>query len=203
MWLVVNCKKRYLSGGEMGPRSLQARFPVWFMNHRIRHGPTRWLYREKPEVVVAKADETFIGGKARNMHVAQRRRRITGTGGKDKTPVLGIMERGGKVRTSVVPNRKKKTLQSEVKKAQAKRVPHSIPISSCRMRDWSGCLCASGSSTAAVAYVDGNVHTNGPLRTLALLKRGISGTYTSVEPFHLFPFIWTSRLIGYNNPAKK
>ena len=41
------------------------------------------------------------------MHVAQRRRRITGTGTKDKTAVMGILERGGRVRTSVVENRKK------------------------------------------------------------------------------------------------
>ena len=61
-------------------------------------------------------DETFIGGKARNMHVAKRERRITGTGGKDKTMVMGILERGGEVRTKVVSDRKKKTLQAEVKK---------------------------------------------------------------------------------------
>lgn len=53
-------------------------------------------------------DETFISGKARNMHVGKRQRRITGTGGKDKVAVMGIMERGGKVRTVVVPNRRRK-----------------------------------------------------------------------------------------------
>src|SRR5208282_6047340 len=57
---------------------------------------------------------------ARNMHIAQRKRRITGTGGKDKTAVIAILERGkdgnpSTVRTVVVPNRKKKTLQTEVK----------------------------------------------------------------------------------------
>src|SRR5438270_12392036 len=62
------------------------------------------------------ADETFIGGKARNMHVEKRKRRITGTGGKDKTAVMGILQRGGKVRTSVVGDRKKKSLQREVRK---------------------------------------------------------------------------------------
>ena len=61
-------------------------------------------------------DETFIGGKARNMHPDKRARNITGTGGKDKTMVMGILERGGKVRTSVVANRKKGALQSEVRK---------------------------------------------------------------------------------------
>jgi len=62
------------------------------------------------------ADETFIGGKARNMHISERQRRITGTGGKDKTAVTGILERGGKVRTSVITSRKKKELQAEVRK---------------------------------------------------------------------------------------
>ena len=57
------------------------------------------------------ADETFVGGKARNMHKATRAQRITSTGGKDKTFVLGILERGGKVVAKVVDNTKKKTLQ--------------------------------------------------------------------------------------------
>jgi hypothetical protein len=61
------------------------------------------------------ADETFIGGKARNMHAHIRAKRITGTGGKDKTAVMGILERGGKIKTSVVPNRKKKALQSAIR----------------------------------------------------------------------------------------
>src|SRR5205807_7267530 len=61
-------------------------------------------------------DETFIGGKARNMHLSERKRRITGTGNKDKTAVVGIFERGGKIRASVVPSRRKKVLQEEVRK---------------------------------------------------------------------------------------
>ena len=61
-------------------------------------------------------DETFIGGKARNMHVSERKRRITGTGTKDKTAVMGILERGGKVRATVVPSRRKAVLQEEVRK---------------------------------------------------------------------------------------
>ena len=51
------------------------------------------------------ADETFLGGKARNMHTNVKARRITGTGPKDKTAVMGLLERGGEVRVAVVPNR--------------------------------------------------------------------------------------------------
>jgi ISXO2-like transposase domain len=41
----------------------------------------------------------------------------------------------------------------------------------------------------AEAYVDGRVHTNGLENFWSLLKRGISGTYISVEPFHLFRYL--------------
>ena len=73
---------------------------AWFMNHRIRLALHEGSFDKLSGEV--EVDETFIGGKARNMHVAQRNRRITGTGGKDKTAVLGMLERGGKVRTTVV-----------------------------------------------------------------------------------------------------
>src|SRR5438874_7734088 len=86
------------------------------MMHRIRlamqSGSFRKLGGNGGEVEV---DETFIGGKARNMHVSKRERRITGTGGKDKTAVLGMLERGGKVRTTVVANRRKKALQAGIR----------------------------------------------------------------------------------------
>jgi len=61
------------------------------------------------------ADETFIGGKGRNMQASKRNVGIAGTGGKDKTAVMGIWS-GGKVRTAAVPNRNKKALQAEVRK---------------------------------------------------------------------------------------
>jgi transposase-like protein len=131
MWLVVNCKNG-ISSCEMARDLGVTQKSAWFMNHRIRMALHDGSIEKASGHV--EADETFIGGKARNMHVAQRRRRITGTGGKDKTPVLGIVERAGKVRTVVVPNRKKRTLQAEVKNTW-KPVPRSIPISFCRMRD--------------------------------------------------------------------
>jgi hypothetical protein len=44
----------------------------------------------------------------------------------------------------------------------------------------------------AESYVQGNVHTNTIENFWSLLKRGLKGTYISVEPFHLFR--WTNRL---------
>jgi hypothetical protein len=81
------------------------------MNHRLRYAMKDGGFGLLTGEV--EADETFIGGKTRNMHIEKRKRRITVTGGKDKTTVISILERGGKVRTGVVPNGKKKAIQAE------------------------------------------------------------------------------------------
>src|ERR1700681_4447189 len=99
VWLLVSCKNG-ISSYEIGRALGVTQKSAWFMMHRIRLAMQSGSFRKLEGEV--EADETFIGGKARNMHVAQRRRRITGTGGKDKTAVLGILERGGKVRTTVI-----------------------------------------------------------------------------------------------------
>src|SRR5207245_4328402 len=116
VWLLVSCKNG-ISSYEIAAALGITQKSAWFMMHRIRlamqSGSFRKLGGDGGEV---EADETFIGGKARNMHVSKRQRRITGTGGKDKTAVMGILERGGKVRTMVIPNRRKTAIQAEVKK---------------------------------------------------------------------------------------
>jgi transposase-like protein len=113
MWQVVNCKNG-VSSYEIHRAIGVTQKTAWFMDHRIRVA----MGMATPDKLSGEveADETFIGGKARNMHPGKRARRITGTGGKDKTAVMGILERGGKVRTAVVPNRKKSSLQAEVRK---------------------------------------------------------------------------------------
>jgi hypothetical protein len=116
-WLVVNCKNG-ASSCEVARALNITQKTAWFMDHRIRVS----LGLESPDKLTGhvEADETFIGGKARNMHKAKRAKKITGTGGKDKTAVMGIMQRGkdgtSKVRTAVIPNRQKKAIQSEVRK---------------------------------------------------------------------------------------
>src|SRR5438067_7189026 len=158
---------------------------AWFMLHRIRKAmQTGSFVKLVGEVEV---DETFIGGKARNMHIAQRKRRITGSGTKDKVAVMGIMERGGEVRTVVVESRKKKALQAEVKK----HVEAGAALYSDELKSYEGLEgeYAHKVINHAVAYVDGAVHTNGLENFWSLLKRGLHGTYVSVEPFHLFRYL--------------
>src|SRR5438309_11762733 len=111
-WLVTNCKNG-VSSCEIARALNITQKTAWFMDHRILVS----LGMETPDKLSGQveADETFIGGKARNMHVSERKRRITGTGTKDKTAVMGILERGGKVRTVVVPNRRRSALQGEIR----------------------------------------------------------------------------------------
>jgi transposase-like protein len=141
-------------------------------------------------------DETFIGGKARNMHLSERKRRITGTGVKDKTAVMGILERGGKVRTTVVPNRRRKALQNEVRK----HVTAGSALLSDALLSYNGLASEYAHKVVdhAVRYVDGRVHTNGLENFWSLLKRGIAGTYVSVEPFHLHRYL-DEQTFRYNN----
>jgi transposase-like protein len=112
MWQIVNCKNG-ISSCEVHRAIGITQKSAWFLDHRIRFALTMGTFNKLSGQI--EADETFIGGKARNMHSAKRAKKITGTGGKDKTAVMGILERGGKVVTKVVDNTKKKTLQKEIR----------------------------------------------------------------------------------------
>jgi transposase-like protein len=184
VWLVVNCKNG-ISSYEVARDLGVTQKSAWFMGHRIRLALHAGSFDKLTADV--EVDETFIGGKARNMHVAQRKRRITGTGGKDKTAVMGILERGGKVRTTVIENRNKRTLHAEV----LKHVEAGATLYSDDLRSYDGLAGRYAHQVIdhAVRYVDGQIDTNGLENFWSLVKRGISGTYVSVEAFHLFRYL--------------
>lgn len=198
MWLVVNAKNG-ISSMEIHRSLGISQKSAWHMAHRIRFALHQGSFDSMLTGEV-EADETFIGGKARNMHLSKRQRRITGTGGKDKTAVMGMMERGGQVRTVVVPNRRRAALQSEVRK----HVEAGAALYTDALPSYSGLAQEYAHSVVdhAVAYVDGRVHTNGLENFWSLLKRGISGTYVSVEPFHLFRYL-DEQSYRFNNRATK
>jgi hypothetical protein len=167
---------------------------AWFMMHRIRTAVQESsLVKLGGGGTPVEVDETFIGGKARNMHMDVRKRRITATGPTDKTAVFGALERAkdGKthsiVRTKVITDRKKKTLQTEVKA----HVQAGAALYSDALQSYNGLESEYAHQVVdhAVEYVRGLVHTNGLENFWCLFKRGINGTYVSVEPFHLFRYL--------------
>ena len=193
-WLVTNCKNG-ISSYEIARDVKVTQKSAWFMLHRIRLAMQDDFFGSKLNGEV-EVDETFIGGKARNMHVSERKRRITGTGGKDKTAIVGILERGGKVRASVIPNRRRKVLQEEVRK----HVTAGAALYTDALLSYEGLAGEYAHQVVdhATQYVDGRVHTNGLENFWSLLKRGISGTYVSVEPFHLFRYL-DEQMFRFNN----
>ncbi len=112
IWLIANAKNG-ISSWEVHRALGITQKSAWFLLHRIRLAmQTGTFVKLSGEVEV---DETFIGGKARNMHKDKRAEKIHGRGGVGKAVVLGILERGGKVKTTVIPNTKKKTIQPIVR----------------------------------------------------------------------------------------
>lgn len=199
MWMLANCKNG-ISSYEVGRALGVTQKSAWFMMHRIRLAmQSKSFVKLGGEGKAVEVDETFIGGKARNMHVDKRERRITGTGGKDKTVVMGMLERGGEVRLAVVPNRRKRAIQEQVKND----IAAGSALYSDALQSYDGLSqdYAHKVIDHAEKYVDGQVHTNGLENFWSLLKRGIRGTYVSIEPFHLFRYL-DEQAFRYNNRSK-
>jgi len=202
VWLVVNCKNG-ISSYELHRALGVTQKSAWFMLHRIRLAMQSKSFAKiggpGSEVEV---DETFIGGKARNMHKIVRARRISGRGKHmaDKTAVMGILERGGKVRTNIIPDRTSETLQGFVKN----HVTAGANVFTDELHGYWGLdeQYKHQIIDHAVKYVDGRIHTNGLENFWSLLKRGLHGTYVAVEPFHLFRYL-DEQAFRYNNRATK
>jgi hypothetical protein len=112
---------------------------------------------------------------------------------------MGLLERGGEVRTAVIPNRKRSAVQGEVRRhvqAGTALYTDALPSYSSLAQEY-----AHKVVDHAVEYVNGSIHTNGLENYWSLLKRGISGTYISVEPFHLFRYL-DEQTFRYNERSK-
>lgn len=195
MWLIVNCKNG-ISSCELAKHVGITQKSAWFMLRRIRFGMQDSQQGGGKLGGRVEVDETFIGGKARNMHVDKRKALEALPTGECKTIVLGLLERGGKVRTQVVPNREGKTLQPIVHE-------HVKPGAKIMTDEHGGYLGLEdrflrGVVNHAVEYVNGSIHTNGMENFWSLLKRGLGGTYVSVEPFHLFRYV-DEQTFRFNN----
>jgi transposase-like protein len=192
-WLIGNCKNG-ISSCELGRHLGVTQKTAWFMLMRIRRAMRTGDFRKLSGEV--EVDESFIGQKARNMHASVRARKVTGTGGKDKTVVLGLVERGGDVRAFVVDNRRKKELQKHVRE----HVEAGAAIFTDELLSYDGLESDYQHSVIdhAVEYANGNVHTNTMENFWALLKRGLHGTYVAVEPYHLGRYI-DEQAFRYNN----
>lgn len=195
-WMLVNCKNG-ISSMELHRALGVTQKTGWFMLQRLR------LALQDTEMGKlaghVEVDETFIGGKARFMHKSKRAKVIK-RGPSGKTIVVGVLERGGKARAEVVSDRERANVQAVIRE-------HVQLGSQVSTDEWSAYFGLAPEYAHQVinhadAYVDGQVHTNGLENFWSLLKRGLKGTYVSVEPFHLFRYL-DEQIFRYNNRATK
>ncbi|HEY6245400.1 MAG TPA: IS1595 family transposase [Pyrinomonadaceae bacterium] len=182
IWIIVNAKNG-VSSYELHRSLGITQKSAWFLSHRIRLALQAGSFELLSGEV--EVDETFIGGKARNMHASKRKH--LGTGGAGKVAVMGLLERHGEVRTMVVPNVRTKSLHGEV----SKHVEQGATVYSDAFRSYRRLEdeFVHNVINHAERYVNGQIHTNGIENFWSLLKRSINGTYISVMPFHLFRYL--------------
>jgi len=186
-WMLTNCKNG-ISSWEIHRAVKVTQKTAWFMLQRVRLAMQDEISGGKLGGTV-EVDETFIGGKARNMHKDVKERKLEGKGGgtSSKVGVQGFLERGGKVKAKVIKNTRRETLIPNIQE----HVETGSHVMTDEFRSYFGLQAEYVHSVInhAEEYVNGQIHTNGIENFWALLKRGLGGTYIAVEPFHLFRYV--------------
>jgi transposase-like protein len=203
MWLICNCKNG-VSSYELHRDLGVTQKTAWFMLQRLRlvlkdsNGSKLGGSGNGPVEV----DEAFIGPDLRKMHSDKRRERMTAMNGRNKTVVMGMLDRDArKVRAKVIPNAKRETLQNEILNA----IEHKSTVYTDRATGYDNLAMQDfvhETVNHVEEYVRGQVHTQGIENFWSLLKRGLRGTYVAVEPFHLDRYV-DEQVFRYNNRATK
>jgi transposase-like protein len=200
LWLLVNCKNG-ISSYELARALGVTQKTAWFMLGRLRMA----LHIEDDRTKFTghiEADETYIGGKARNMHPAKRKRitggrynALKGRSHAGKVAVFGLLARHdaesghSQIRTYLVPNVRRHHLDNSVRRHVEPGSDATIYTDALPSYNHLNTSFEHKVIDHAEAYVDGMIHTNSLENFWALLKRAIRGTYVSIEPFHLFRYL--------------
>jgi transposase-like protein len=166
---------------------------AWYMCHRVRAGLANEEFRKLMGIV--EVDETFIGGKAINKHG---RRDGSGGGSGRKTPIVGAVQRKGKVVARVLERVTKEALQTFVREVVSNKV--SL-IATDEHKGYVGLSpdFNHGRCTHAVGkYVIGAIHTNTIEGFWSIFKRGIVGSFHKVSRKYM-PLYIAEFQFRYNN----
>lgn len=174
---------------------------AWHLSHRIRSALADGTLPGFDGPV--EVDETFIGGKAKNMHAAKRRERIHGRGAVDKMPVVGVKDRASGRVAAGVPVHEVTTETATAMVAATTATGAEIYTDGSPVYDH---LAALGFAHAKVMhsigeYVRGSVSTNGVENYWSLLKRCYIGTYHYWSDDHLHRYV-DEHTFRYNNRSR-
>jgi transposase-like protein len=197
LWMLCNCKNG-VSSYEIARDTGISQKSAWFVLQRLR----LVLKTESPKLMgqgvknAVEIDETFIGGKPKNMHV---KRRMALGQADHKTAVMGMLTRDTReVRAKVIPNVRRDTLQAEILKNID---PWGTRIYTDQHIGYEGLdktKFIHETVNHMQEYVRGKVHTQGIENFWSLLKRSLSGTYIAVEPYHLDRYL-DEQCFRFNN----
>jgi transposase-like protein len=182
--LVLNAKKG-LSARQLARDIEVTKDTAWFMLMRIRESFNE--YGDLLEGII-ECDETYVGGKNKNRHKDKKTEGGQGRGGEDKTPVFGMVERGGKVKAGKVKDVSGKTLKTIIKE----NVQPGSQIMTDEWKSYNGLCLLYGHNIVRHSmneYVNGACHTNTLEGFWSLLKRGVIGQFHYVTPKHLNSYI--------------
>ena len=151
---------------------------AWFMLHRIREAWTG--EKGAPFAGPVEADETMVGGKAKNMHAKDKKRR-----GTPKVTVAGVRDRKTrKVRAKVVRTTDARTLCGFVESAAPGAFVFTDEASAYNDLDRRASVCHSTGE-----YVRAQAHINGMESFWSMLKRAYTGTFHKLSPKHLDRYV--------------
>ncbi|MGB1315459.1 MAG: IS1595 family transposase [Chitinophagales bacterium] len=193
IWLVTSNKKG-ISSLQLARDLNITQKSSWFMLHRIRYAFKVDTDKLQNEVEI---DETYVGGKNKNRHANKKVPNSQGRSHVDKTPVLGMIERNGKIKATVVKNVRGKTLIPEIEKV----VKQGTTIYTDEWRAYGQLYKLYNHKYVkhnVGEYVNGRVHTNTIEGFWSLLKRSIMGMYHFVSRKHLQRYV-DAMVFIYNN----
>lgn len=206
VWMICNCKNG-VSSYEIGRTIGVTQKSAWFMLHRIRLAMKDGSMMKlggghRGSATPVEVDETFIGGKVKNMHKSRRlaieQQKSSGLKNETKTIVVGMLDRKkGKVRAEVVINRGIAVLDKFVQK----NIKRGSTIYSDDFTGYGNLRFLYNHdklNKMVEGYIRGKVHTQGIENFWSLLKRGLGGTYIAVEPFHLSRYL-DEQVFRFNN----